>query len=66
LKAGVIGVGNMGQHHARNYFEIQGINLVALSDIEPKIGKAIAKRLWELSEEVTGVKYFYNGQNFIL
>jgi NAD(P)-dependent dehydrogenase (short-subunit alcohol dehydrogenase family) len=28
--------------------------------------KAMAKKLWELSEEVTGVKYFYNGQNFIL
>lgn len=44
MNAGVIGVGNMGQHHARNYSEINGINLIAISDIEPKIGQSLAKR----------------------
>src|SRR3989304_4818805 len=44
MNAGVIGVGNMGRHHARNYSEITGVNLAAVSDIEPKIGKEIAKR----------------------
>lgn len=44
MKAVVIGVGNMGQHHARNYSEIAGVDLVAISDINPKIGQPIAKR----------------------
>lgn len=44
MNAAVIGVGNMGQHHARNYSEITGIDLKAVSDIDPKIGKQIAKR----------------------
>jgi len=44
LNAAVIGVGNMGQHHARNYSEIAGVNLVAVSDINPKLGQEIAKR----------------------
>lgn len=44
MNAGVIGVGNMGKHHARNYAEIPGVNLAAVSDIEPKIGQPIAKR----------------------
>lgn len=44
MNAAVIGVGNMGQHHARNYSEITGINLVAISDIDPKLGHEIAKR----------------------
>ena len=33
LNAAVIGVGNMGRHHARVYSEIRGVKLVALSDI---------------------------------
>lgn len=44
MNAAVIGVGNMGQHHARNYSAIAGVDLVAISDIEPKIGKQIASR----------------------
>lgn len=44
LNAGVIGVGNMGRHHARNYSEIIATDLVAVSDIDPKVGKEIAER----------------------
>lgn len=45
LNAGVIGVGNMGRHHARNYSEIIATDLVAVSDIDPKVGREVAERL---------------------
>lgn len=44
MNAAVIGVGNMGQHHARNYAEIAGVTLVAIADIDEKAGKALAAR----------------------
>lgn len=44
MNAGVIGVGNMGRHHARNYAEIPGVSLVAISDVDSKIGKEIAAK----------------------
>lgn len=44
MNAAVIGVGNMGKHHARNYAEMVGINLVAVSDTDPKIGKEISAK----------------------
>ncbi|MEM7817926.1 MAG: Gfo/Idh/MocA family oxidoreductase [Candidatus Aenigmatarchaeota archaeon] len=34
LNAGVIGLGSMGQHHARHYFNFHDVNLVAVSDID--------------------------------
>ncbi|MEM5855595.1 MAG: Gfo/Idh/MocA family oxidoreductase [Candidatus Aenigmatarchaeota archaeon] len=34
LKAGVIGLGSMGQHHARHYFNFQDVDLVAVSDVD--------------------------------
>lgn len=43
MNAAVIGVGNMGKHHARNYSEISNVNLVAIADTEPKIGQTIAR-----------------------
>jgi len=45
MNAAVIGVGNMGKHHARNYSEIAGVNLIAIADTDPKIGRDIAKKL---------------------
>jgi predicted dehydrogenase len=42
VKAAVIGVGNIGHHHARNYYHIKGVDLVAVSDINPKQGKKVA------------------------
>lgn len=44
LNAGVIGVGNMGRHHARNYSEIASVDLVAVADADPKTVKEIAAK----------------------
>ena len=50
IKTGVVGVGSMGQNHARIYSEIS--NLVAVSDSDSKQGKKIADRF--------GVEFFEN------
>ena len=50
IKTGVIGVGSMGQNHARVYNEIS--NLIGVSDLDEKQGKLVSERL--------GVKYFKN------
>lgn len=42
LKAGVIGVGDMGRHHARVYAELQGVELAGVSDIDAKRAATIA------------------------
>jgi UDP-N-acetylglucosamine 3-dehydrogenase len=44
LNVGVIGIGNMGKHHARVYSEV-GANLLAISDVNEEIGKETAARL---------------------
>lgn len=44
LRAAVIGVGNMGRHHARNYFELKKTKLVAIADVDKKQGEALAKQ----------------------
>ena len=43
LKAAVIGIGNIGRHHARNYFELKKTKLVAVADLNEKLDKEIAK-----------------------
>lgn len=35
IRVAVIGVGNMGRHHVRNYSMISGVELVAIADINP-------------------------------
>jgi len=42
LNAAVIGVGNMGKHHARLYGQMPLSRLVAISDIDEKLGQEIA------------------------
>lgn len=42
LKAAVIGVGNMGKHHARVYASLEGVRLVAVCDIDERAGSEIA------------------------
>lgn len=42
LKCAVIGVGNMGKNHARIYSELKGVSLVAIADVNEKVGKSIA------------------------
>ncbi len=44
LNAAVIGVGNMGRHHARNYAEIKKTNLIAIADKNHANGEQIAKQ----------------------
>ena len=43
MRTGVIGIGSMGQNHARIYSEIS--NLVGVSDLDEKQGNEIAKKL---------------------
>lgn len=40
----VIGIGSIGIHHARNFSEIEGSLLVAVSDLDTKKGKECASR----------------------
>lgn len=42
LKAAVIGVGNMGKNHVRTYFEIESIDLAAVTDLNEKLGQEMA------------------------
>ena len=44
LNAAVIGVGAMGKNHARIYFDIDNINLLAVADTDEKKAKNIAKK----------------------
>lgn len=44
LKTAVIGVGNMGKYHARNYFEIERSNLLAISDLNEALGEELADK----------------------
>ncbi len=44
LKAAVIGVGAMGMHHARVYNELDGVELTAVADADPKKGEAVGRR----------------------
>ncbi len=44
MRVAVIGTGQMGKNHVRTYTSIKGVKLVAVSDINPSIGSAIAKR----------------------
>lgn len=44
IKVGVIGVGYLGQHHARIYSEIDGAELVGVADIRRERAETIAKQ----------------------
>ncbi len=43
LRVGVVGVGSLGQHHARNYANLKNVHLVAVSDVDKIQGEKIAK-----------------------
>ena len=43
LNIGVIGVGSMGQHHARVYNELPEANLVGVFDVDREAAEAVAK-----------------------
>ena len=42
LAAGVIGVGSMGQHHARVYSELPGAELVGVTDVDREAADSVA------------------------
>jgi len=44
IRAGVIGVGTMGRHHARVYAELDGVELVAVADPDEPLRMSVAKR----------------------
>lgn len=44
LNFGVIGVGNMGRHHARVYAELGNVNLTAIADVHGKTARSIATK----------------------
>jgi len=44
LKVGVIGVGSLGQHHARVYSEIKDVELVGVADSDPQRAGEIASK----------------------
>lgn len=44
IRTGVIGVGNMGQHHARIYASLPGSTLVGVADTDTARARAIASR----------------------
>lgn len=44
LRAGVIGVGHLGQHHARIYASLPGSVLVGVMDVNPERARLIAER----------------------
>jgi UDP-N-acetylglucosamine 3-dehydrogenase len=47
LRAGVIGLGTMGRHHARVYGELAGVDLVAVADSDPHaVAQATRGRTW--------------------
>jgi predicted dehydrogenase len=44
LRVGVVGVGHLGQHHARVYSELDECELIGVCDIDTERGKQIAAR----------------------
>lgn len=44
LKVGVIGVGSLGQHHARVYSEIKDVELIGVADSDPQRAEEIASK----------------------
>ncbi len=50
LDVGVIGVGALGQHHARLYATLPDVHLVGVCDVRADVGQAVADRY--------GVEYF--------
>ncbi|MDP2172644.1 MAG: Gfo/Idh/MocA family oxidoreductase, partial [Candidatus Cloacimonadaceae bacterium] len=45
LKIGVVGVGHLGQHHARKFLEIEGCDLVGIFDRDPDRANEISQKL---------------------
>jgi len=61
IKVGVVGVGNMGRHHARVYYELSkeghGVKLVGVVDKDPARARAVA--------EAYGTKAYTDHRNLV-
>ena len=44
IKVGVIGIGNMGKHHARNYSDLPECKLVAVCDLDKELVNSLSKK----------------------
>ncbi len=44
IRVGVVGVGNLGQHHARVYAELPECELVGVADVDPKALQRITRQ----------------------
>ena len=44
IKVGVLGVGSLGQHHARNYGDMPDCDLVGVCDIDLKAAQRVASK----------------------
>ena len=64
LRIGVIGVGSLGQHHARNYMNINGAKLVAIVDNNEAQAKKIAEKLSSKPDEQKNCCLFVKFANF--
>ncbi len=42
VRAGVVGVGSMGRHHARVYSELPSVELVGVTDVDPDSARSVA------------------------
>src|SRR3972149_2815185 len=58
IKTAVIGVGNIGYHHARNYASFKDVKLVGISDLNEQLGKRVAKQF--------STKYYKDYKDLIL
>ncbi len=45
VQVGVIGVGSLGQHHARVYSELEGVELAGVCDRRPERAREVAEKL---------------------
>ena len=57
LNVGIIGAGNMGKNHIRNYHEMDNVNLVGISDIDPI--------LLQENKNIYGIKTFSDYKNLL-
>jgi UDP-N-acetylglucosamine 3-dehydrogenase len=44
IKVAVIGLGNMGKHHARNYSNLENVELVAVCDLNEELARTTAQK----------------------
>ncbi len=45
VKIGVVGVGHLGQHHARKFLSIENCNLIGIHDRNPERATEISTQL---------------------